>query len=64
MEKREEWTDAEILSAEGYYHGSDHETESEKWEHVSDMMCYTDYPKRSAVAYRSKLNSYWKTKRK
>lgn len=55
-----EWTQAEINLAESYYHGSDKESEAERWEHVSDMMFCADYSPRTPNAYRTKLHRVWR----
>lgn len=58
------WSAKEINTVENYYHASDHEVKSEKWEYIQDMMDQSDfnYPKRSPEAYRSKMHKVWKEK--
>jgi hypothetical protein len=56
------YTPEEIASAEGHYHASDHDTESETWDYVADMMYCAGFPSRSTNAYRQKLHKVWNSK--
>lgn len=53
------WTEKELIAAEDYYTGCDHDLSEDRWNHVSEMMFDAGYPGRTPNAYRQKLSKVW-----
>lgn len=55
----------ELAVAEGYDFASDHETAEERYEYIADMIQqdHSDLPARTPIAYKNKLNKFYRERR-